>query len=176
MEKEQSIKRPAIAGFLAGEYNKLVNFVRKRIADGSDRDAEDIIQDVIVKLYEASDFNVPAEKLTSYIYTAVRNKIIDVFRTRKDHLSLDDPDHSMEFALAQVIQDAPADDSSDMKEKVYMAIDTLSEDERAVVIATEFDDISFKELAEEWETPIGTLLSRKKRALDKIKTILIKEV
>lgn len=174
MEKKKSIKRPEIADFFSREHNKLVNFVRKRITDGANRDAEDIIQDVAVKLYDMPDLNVPVEKLSSYIYTAVRNRITDIFRTRKEHLSLDEIDGSAEFLLSNVIGEVYNPEIPDFKEKLYKAIDALSDDERAVIIATEFEDFGFNELAQEWDIPMGTLLSRKKRALDKIRSILIK--
>jgi DNA-directed RNA polymerase specialized sigma24 family protein len=51
---------------------------------------------------------------------------------------------------------------------LYAAIDALGDDEKAIVVATEFDDRSFKDLSEEWETPLGTLLSRKSRAIKHI--------
>jgi len=39
-------------------------------------------------------------------------------------------------------------------------------------VATEFDGRSFRELSEEWQVPIGTLLARKSRALQKIRNKL----
>jgi DNA-directed RNA polymerase specialized sigma24 family protein len=56
-----------------------------------------------------------------------------------------------------------------MLELIFKAMDELSVGERAVILATEFEGKSFKDLAEEWEIPLGTLLARKSRALDKIR-------
>ena len=53
------------------------------------------------------------------------------------------------------------------------AIAQLRPDEQAVIIATEFEERSYEELSDEWEIPIGTLLSRKHRALSKLHKILL---
>jgi RNA polymerase sigma factor (sigma-70 family) len=45
----------------------------------------------------------------------------------------------------------------------------LNEDERRLIFATEIQGQTFRELAEDWNVSVGTLLSRKSRALSKIK-------
>jgi RNA polymerase sigma-70 factor (ECF subfamily) len=181
MEKTvQAVKKAGlsnIAEFFAREYNKMVFFIRKRLNDEAHRDAEDIVQDVMLKLFELTDINVPLEKLSSYIYTALRNRIIDFMRARRQHIPLDEITEAQELSLTEAVKDEldPDDEmeEDEIYEALYEAIEQLDEDEKAVVVATEFDDVSFKELAEKWSTPIGTLLSRKTRAIDKIKKILI---
>jgi len=54
---------------------------------------------------------------------------------------------------------------------LFEAIDALNVDQRAVLIETEFEGRTFKELAKEWGVPVGTLLARKSRALAKIRKI-----
>jgi RNA polymerase sigma-70 factor (ECF subfamily) len=141
----------------------LVGFVRRRIDDAADRDAEDIVQDVMLNLFDKADFAAPIENLSAYIYQSLRNRITDMLRKRRDtsffrelvQLSADDTEKVIE--------------KKQIKAKIYDAIDALSEDQRAVVIATEFENRSFRELSEEWRIPIGTLLARKSRALKNIK-------
>lgn len=174
--EKQFFKR--VAGFFGSENRKMVNFIKKRIADESYRDAEDILQDVMLKVMDMADLNLPLEKLSSYIYTALRNKVIDALRTRKQNISLDEPGAVDELALKGLINEGLRADS-DMEQKeyysqIYKAIDELNDEEKAIVIVTDFEGLTFREIAEEWDVPIGTLLSRKKRALDKIKNILTK--
>ena len=52
------------------------------------------------------------------------------------------------------------------------AISELRPDEQAVIIATEFEDRTYEELSEEWDVPMGTLMSRKHRSLSKLHRIL----
>ncbi len=164
-----------VTGFFAREYGKMVNFIRKRLNDESSRDAEDVVQDVMVRIFESADLNVPLEKLSAYIYTALRNKIVDSMRSRKVALALDEMSESEEFSLTRMVAGADKDlENREFTGALYEAIGELSGDEREIVVLTEFEDMSFKELSDEWDEPIGTLLSRKARAMEKIREKLKK--
>jgi RNA polymerase sigma factor (sigma-70 family) len=172
MEKALST---GVTGFFSREYGKMVNFIRKRLNDSSYRDAEDIVQDVMVKIFESADINVPLEKLSAYIYTSLRNKIVDSIRARKGALALDEISEKEEFSLTKMVAGADKDlENREFTGVLYEAIESLGEDEREIVVLTEFEDISFRELSEEWGEPIGTLLSRKARAMEKIRETLKK--
>jgi len=175
MEKALST---GITGFFKNERSKMVNFIRKRIADESGRDAEDIMQDVMVRLMESADINAPIENLASYIYTALRNRIVDMLRARKLQQSMQELEEHGSLELADVLEESKSPDktleSQEYKQEIYSALSQLDEDERDIIIATEFEEITFRELAEEMEVPIGTLLSKKARALQKIRNILTK--
>lgn len=149
--------------FFLTEYNRLIRFVRRRIDDAADRDAEDIVQDVMLNLFEKADIADPIENLSAYIYQALRNRITDMFRKRKKITSLRE--------LVQPSSDDPesAFQRKELTGKICDAIDKLDDDQRAIVIATELENRSFREISEEWRVPIGTLLARKSRAVQKIK-------
>jgi RNA polymerase sigma factor (sigma-70 family) len=155
-----------IQEFFRTEYNRWVRFVRRLIDDAADRDAEDIVQDVMLGIFDKADITVPIENLSAYIYRALRNRVTDMLR-RKRHVA----------SLAELVHESAEDaanalEQKEIRESVVKAIDNLNDEQRAVVIATEFEDRSFRELSEEWEIPIGTLLARKSRALQKIKSEL----
>jgi RNA polymerase sigma-70 factor (ECF subfamily) len=152
-----------IGEFFRTEYSRLVRFVRRRIDDAADRDAEDIVQDVMLNLFNKADITVPIENLSGYIYQALRNRITDMLRKKKETPSLRELVQPLKDDTAQTIE------QKELKAKVFDAIDNLNDDQRAVVIATEFENRSFRELSEEWRIPLGTLLARKSRALQKIK-------
>jgi len=152
-----------IQEFFRTEYTRWVRFVRRLIDDAADRDAEDIVQDVMLGIFDKADITIPIENLSAYIYRALRNRVTDMFRRKKDLASL------AELVCESVEDAANALERKELRETVVKAIDNLSDEQRAVVIATEFEDRSFRELSEEWEIPIGTLLARKSRALQKIK-------
>jgi RNA polymerase sigma factor (sigma-70 family) len=61
---------------------------------------------------------------------------------------------------------------AELRRRLFLAIDELSPPERAVWIATEIEGQSFRELADDWDEPIGTLLSRKSRANEKLRRML----
>ena len=173
-------QRPAgpLTDFFRREYRTMVRYVKARIDDAAERDSEDIVQDVMAGFLTAGDVTVPINNLAAYLYEALRNRVIDMLRRRKKHLSLDAPlaaDGDETTTLLDMIADMKQDTGSlaeknQRKKMVMEAIDDLPDDQRAVVIATEIDDRNFRELAESWDVPIGTLLARKSRAFEKIRT------
>lgn len=61
---------------------------------------------------------------------------------------------------------------NDLKLRLYQAVDALEPKQRAVWIATEIQGFTFRELAEKWGEPIGTLLARKHRAVNMLQKAL----
>jgi RNA polymerase sigma factor (sigma-70 family) len=160
--------------FFRNNYRALVAYARQFITDSSERDGEDIVQDVMVNLFDKADVMEPVRNLTGYVYTAIRNRIVDIMRTRKKAVSLDTPiEEQPGISLKEMIRDTGKDalgalEEKDRRRAMVEAIEALGEDERSVVVATEFEGRSFREIAEEWEIPMGTLLSRKSRAIGHI--------
>ena len=159
-----------VADFFSLNRSRLVRFVESKIEDEPSRDAEDIIMDTMVRIFELSDPNVPVEKAVSYVYSAVRNRIVDALRKRKTPVSIEDYENSIS---AELFKDEQFEgDLEDRAERLYEAIEMLKPEERAVIIATEFKGVTFRELEKELNEPVGTLLSRKKRAMDKIRKMM----
>lgn len=170
-------KKEKLSHFFHREYTKLLGFVRKRIDDTAELDAEDIVQDVILHIFDKANITAPIENLAAYIYQSLRNKIIDVFRRKKESLSLDASLLTNGLSLKDFLYDNRWDTLSEvmkneLREKMFEAIDSLRSEEKAVIMATEFDGFSFQHLAEQWDIPLGTLLARKSRALKKIQVLL----
>ena len=152
-----------ITDFFRTEYKRLVRFVRYLIDDTAERDAEDIVQDVVLSIFDKADFTKPIENLSGYVYQSLRNRVIDVLRKKKDLTSLSELIHDIRYDAVQDVE------KKETEELVFRAMDSLSDEQRAIIIATEFEGRSYRELSEEWKTPVGTLLARKSRALDKMR-------
>lgn len=164
--------------FFQDEYHKLVNFVRKRINDTSDRNAEDVVQDVFLHLFDKADITTPIDNFAGYIYRSLRNKIIDLFRRKETNISLEtNGSDKTSFSIKDILRDERVDivgeaEKEELHHILYEAIDKLEPKDKVIIIATEFEDYSFKELAQEWDEPLGTLLARKSRALKKLRNFL----
>ena len=164
--------------FLQTERKRLVGYVRNLIDDAAERDGEDIVQDVIVSIFSRGEITSPIEDLSAYVYQSLRNRVVDYFRKRRevvpfDAVNGDDPNLSLSNILYDPKYDA-FDElyRSEIRERIFEAIDSLGDDEKAVIIETEFNGRTYRELSREWGIPMGTLLARKSRALGKIREAL----
>lgn len=164
--------------FFAREHQKLANYVRSLITGTTNLDAEDIVQDVALNIFTRVDFNSPVENVAGYIYRALRNKIIDI--QRKKELPVDSMDKEEETKEGRIIKQIPDTEeevpeiarNEAMQKKMMQAIEKLKPEQQEVIIATDFEGYTFEELSEETGVPIGTLLSRKHRAMAKLYNML----
>lgn len=174
-------QRERIADFFRSEHQRLVSYVRRWIDDTAEQDGEDIVQDVALGIFNRADVTIPIEYLSAYVYRALRNRIIDFLRKRKiPFVSLDGEDvDDTKSSLTDLISAAHDDAAKELEKKhllaqIYKAINSLNEQQKAIVIETEFEGRTFQELAHEWDIPIGTLLARKSRAMKNIRKALKK--
>ena len=179
MDKEKHKEK--LADFFRRERRRLIGYVKRWIEDTAERDGEDIVQDVAFNLFNKADVTEPIENLTAYVYQALRNRTIDLLRKRRGKVvSLDmEANSGTNLTLSDLILDSHIGADKEMEKKelhhqLIQAIDSLNEKDRAIVIETEFNSRSFRELSEQWKIPIGTLLARKSRALRKIRKTLEK--
>jgi RNA polymerase sigma factor (sigma-70 family) len=153
------------------ERPRLRNFIRRRVSDQSD--AEDILQEVFSELVEAYRMMKPLEQVTAWLFRVARNRITDLFRSKKREASrepavttedgetlqwedlLPSPDAGPESAYARSV----------LLEEMDAALDELPEEQREVFVAHEFLGYSFKEIAEQTGVSMNTLLSRKHYAV-----------
>jgi RNA polymerase sigma factor (sigma-70 family) len=151
------------------ERNRLTDFIRRRVR--TEEDAEDILQDVFYQLAASYSVTEPIEKLTSWLFTVARNKIIDWYRKKKtDKLPSDFENPDAPLNLADILFDP-----NDNPDQVYArslvwteladALDELPEEQREVFVMHELEGKSFKEIGEETGENVNTLLSRKRYAV-----------
>jgi len=160
-------QKKRIADFIATELHRLVGYVRSWIADSADRDAEDIVQDVVAGIFEKADVTAPIADVAAYFYRSLRNRIVDAYRAApKKAVALSEP------VLDERYEASVQVDWKENSEKLFKAIDSLVPAQKSVLVATELEGRSFRELSEEWDVPIGTLLARKHRAIHALRKAL----
>ena len=160
-----------ISEAIARERPRLRNFIRKRVDD--QRDAEDILQEVFSELVEAYRMMKPVEQVTAWLFRVARNRITDLFRSKKREASsepavkIEDGEELQWEDLLPSREAGPeaAYARSVLLEEMEAALDELPEEQREVFVAHEFLGYSFKELAEQTGVSVNTLLSRKRYAV-----------
>jgi RNA polymerase sigma factor (sigma-70 family) len=159
-------QKARIAGFIATEWHRLVGYVRAWIADTADRDAEDVVQDVLERMFVNAESTEPIADLSAYLYRSLRNRVIDLYRKPKRTAELSEEIADIRYDVVEAL------DREEATEALFDAIGDLPEAQREVLVATELGGRSFKELAAEWNVPIGTLLARKSRAVRALRETL----
>jgi RNA polymerase sigma factor (sigma-70 family) len=147
------------------EKEKMISYIRSHTDDRA-RDPEDLVQDVMLKMFSILTLNTKIENLAAYAWKSLKNLIID--NRRRPAIWNNDIDMDDQRDLSDI--NTPEDNMlrEHFSEHLNHALMQLNPSERAVWIATEIDGDTFRELAETWEEPLGTLLSRKYRAEKKI--------
>jgi RNA polymerase sigma factor (sigma-70 family) len=164
--------------YFALHGERLERYVKSRIRRISAMDAEDIVGEVMLNIVSQADSHGPVENLAAYAYSSVRNKITDYQRRNARLLSLEAfVDDNTKLPLIAVLagKDGDACGAAERRElllRLSDAIDKLEPKQRAVFIATELGDQTFRELSDQWHEPVGTLLSRKCRAVKALREML----
>jgi len=160
-----------IANVVARERPRLLEFIRRRVADPGD--AEDVLQDVFFELVEANRLLMPIEHVTGWLFRVARNKITDLFRKKSPDLfgdlALADADGEW-LPIEDLLPSPDAGPDAEFARRVLLneleaAIDDLPEEQRDVFVAHEIDGRSFRDMSAETGISINTLLSRKRYAV-----------
>ncbi|WP_341215491.1 RNA polymerase sigma factor [uncultured Wocania sp.] len=163
----QSENNKKLNAFFNEEYTSLKTYVSSNIKASINRDAEDIIQDVALKLFTGADRYSPINNVAGFVYRALKNKVIDVMRTsKKNRVNYDSQNEKKLIEFASIIYES-ADNSypEQMKEALKSAILNLKPDYKNIIIAIDFEGYTYKEIEKETGIPIGTLMSRRHRAI-----------
>ena len=116
--------------------------------------------------------------MSAYVYQALRNRAVDYIRRRRNNDSLETPlPGDTGLVLADILTDLKYDTASATERKeinrdISSALNMLSADYKAIVISTEIQGQTFQDLSEQWDIPMGTLLARKSRAMQKLREAL----
>lgn len=168
-------EKKRLAEFFGSEYRKLLGYVRRRIDAIAVQDAEDFVHDVAVTLFDRADIGSSIEHLSAYVYQALQNRIVDYFRKRRrlDSIEVDEAESSKETSNVPLgfLSQAPDRNIRQMESAHDLSkiMDGLNEEERKLIFATEIQGETFRDLAKSQNVSMGTLLSRKSRALSKIR-------
>lgn len=156
------------------EKDKLLGFIRSRVS--TVEEAEDILQDVFYQFIEGFNSIQSLDRVTSWLYSVARNKIIDRYRRdasrpqRTDFELLSGNDDDAPLTLQEILPDLDnTPEATLLREAIWdeitEALTELPDDQREIFILNELEDKSFREIAEGTGVSINTLLSRKRYAI-----------
>jgi RNA polymerase sigma factor (sigma-70 family) len=160
----ESDNNKKLKDFFGREYQSLKVFVNTKIRDTANRTAEDIIQDVALKLFSGADRYAPINNVAGFVYTSIRNRIIDIMRKPKKATPIAIDSEFSEIA-EMLQQSAESEPSEEMIALLNNCIQKLKPGYRDIIVAVDIEGYSYKEISNETGIPEGTLMSRRHRAM-----------
>ena len=156
------------------EKDRLLGFIRNRVSNVEE--AEDILQDVFYQFVAGYETIESIDRVTSWLFSVARNKIIDRYRRdsgrpKKSDLEIRSGfDDGTPLTLQEILPDfgnTPEDVyfREAIWEAIMDALEELPREQREIFILNELEEKSFREISEETKVSINTLLSRKRYAI-----------
>ena len=161
-------------------YNELVKRYKDRLLNfvlryfNNVEQAEDVVQDTLIKLYTHASYYKNVAKFSTWIFTIAKNNALTELRKNKrkktDSLWTED---------GQIIDINSKEESLDSKVQNEIAIDQLNkfldeipENFRMAVVLRDFQELSYEVISSIIEVPIGTVKSRINRGRVKLVKLL----
>lgn len=129
--------------------------------------AEDLVQDVFVKLYEQKERLQFHSSLKAFLYQSVRNRCIDMIRSSKTREK-----HHVEIKAGAELEGLNSEDlmlQSELEEKIYHSIGQLPEQCQIIFKMNRFDGKKNQEIAEELNISKRTVETQISKALKRLR-------
>ena len=152
----------ALGQLIETHQHRIIGTVAKILGD--DSDAEDIAQQVFIRVWKSAARYEPTAKFTTWLFKITRNLVFNELRRRKRHpaqsldaVNSDDrpmqlPDHGVKAPDTSLLDD-------EMQASIQRAIDELPETQRMAVILRRYDDIPYEEIADILELSVPAVKS-----------------
>jgi RNA polymerase sigma-70 factor (ECF subfamily) len=158
--------REAFAAVFARYAPRVKSYLLRLGAAGAG--AEDLAQDAMLAVWRrAASYDPAKAKASTWIFVIARNAWIDKLRREKVELA-----YRETSPVSEESDDEPPDEAAmrmQTEEQVSAALSTLSDEQRQVVRLSFFEDMPHSEIAEALALPLGTVKSRLRLALIKLR-------
>jgi RNA polymerase sigma-70 factor (ECF subfamily) len=153
--------RPIVERYQSRLYAMVLGMLR------DPEEARDIVQNAFIKAYQSlHSFRIESSFYT-WLYRIAMNLAIDATRKSKrrrttgfdEAIASRDEDGGI-LELHHVDSPQKALQRKQLQEKIFGALDELSEDQREVILLREVEGLSYKEIADTMGIPEGTVMSR----------------
>lgn len=170
IEDIQAGKKRAFEELVKKYYQSLYRFAHLRTKDPDL--AFDFSQEAFIRFYKNADGFDTNKKFIPYAYQIIKNLSYNYFQRyanrfiKQDFIELiEEKTNGPEKTIIE----------NEMKQKVHEALNKLEDEDKLIIMLKDFENYSYKEIAEELDIPYGTVMSRLHYARRKLGNIL-KEV
>ena len=158
----------------------VLRFIMK-MTGGNKAAAEDLLQEIFLKVIEQKNRYDAEQKFTTWIYSIARNHCIDYLRSEsyRRHSSLDASLSETQEGGAAVLEIVKSEDrgqedklyDKELGELINSGINSLKEEFKEVFVLKEIQGLSLKEIADITESPLGTVKSRLRYAYQNLREV-----
>src|SRR5258708_2470784 len=147
-------------------HTPLQQFIRRHVSD--EATAEDVLQDVFLKIHQHMETLKDVKKLEGWIYQITRNTIIDSYRSSRPTTTFD------AVEVLDLPEELPDDDVvSELLPCVRAMVISLPEMDRQALVLTEYQGLTQKEMTERLGLSFSGAKSRVQPAREKLKQHLL---
>lgn len=161
--------------FEAGVVAQLDSLYRTALRlTNNTQEAEDLVQETMLKAFRFAHTYHPGTNLRAWLFRILNTSAINRYRRQATHPTPASLPEGEEFYLYNQIRDINGQELSQgvedevlnqyLDEDVYKALNDLPYNFRMPVILADIEGLSYKEIAESLQIPIGTVMSRISRA------------
>lgn len=154
--------------FVKDNQNKIFRFALRLIP--KEDDAKDIVQDVLIKIWDRRDELAKIENLDGWMFTVTRNLCIDRIRAKKMHLDINTQ------VQVEDKEDTPEEQTtkSQLLGLMRKLIDEMPEKQKLVIHLRDIEGLSYDEIAESIGIPLAQVKVNLHRARLSLKEKIIK--
>jgi len=135
---------------------------------GSPQDAEDVLQEVFYRILKYRVRLSFKRNPSAYLFQIARNEAVNHIKKRKKYIHIQ---RSRE-GLAQVIQQSLKGANPEKLNHISEALAQIPEDQREVIVFKFFGELTFKEIARVCGVSMGTITSRYRYGMKKLRQIM----
>src|SRR5262249_53350083 len=132
-------------------------------------DAEDVVQDAFLRAFKFFD-GFHGGNSRAWLLAIVRNVTYDWFRTNSRNHEMIEFDEELHVPEESVFESQEM--SADQQNVIRQAIEELPIGYREVTVLRELEGVSYKQIAEIVQVPVGTVMSRLARARNRLQRCL----
>jgi RNA polymerase sigma-70 factor (ECF subfamily) len=147
-------------------------------------EAEDLVQDTYLQAYRSFHQFKKGTNCRAWLSKILYNSYINIYRKKRrspQRESFEEVGSQFQRSFAHAEHSVVAGPEEELlrkstTEEVRIALDEMLEEYRVVVIFSDIEGLSYKEIAEITASPLGTVMSRLHRGRKQLREILLKHV
>jgi RNA polymerase sigma-70 factor, ECF subfamily len=147
-------------GYLVKKYMQRSYYIALGFI-GSHDSAHDLSQEAFVRAFKAIKRFDPEKRFFTWYYQILRNLCFNFNRDRARHARpFSEIDENEIKRIPAIEETAAVVERNETQKLVWEAINQLKPKDREIIVLKDFQDLSYKEIAEMLQVPIGTVMSR----------------